>query len=274
MTTFFVGGAMRTGTTVLQAILCSSIETNPLIDEAQYLTRLAHLYRFGKETFDRYQGPYFADRAELRDFHARMMGNVLNRTLARFAPANHLVLKNPEMTPLFPDLAELAGNAKFIAAVRDPRDTVASILDVANRQTAQGQASNLTLMGGDVGKIAAHVLSYYSPVLASSDREFKQKVILVRYEDLVREPVAAADRLADFTGLPIRGFNPVGAWRSAVDFTDGERTNEPFHATLRGKPLTTERIGRYKKTLSKTDIAAVEKITAGLMTTFRYAPTA
>lgn len=44
MTTFFIGGCMRTGTTLLSSILCSDATTNPVIGEVQYLTHMMHHY--------------------------------------------------------------------------------------------------------------------------------------------------------------------------------------------------------------------------------------
>ena len=40
MTTFLVGGCMRSGMSLLQAVLCSTEETNPQIHEAQYFREL------------------------------------------------------------------------------------------------------------------------------------------------------------------------------------------------------------------------------------------
>ena len=48
MSYVFIGGCMRTGTTLLQSILCGDGATNPLIPEAQWLARLLFLFLYGR----------------------------------------------------------------------------------------------------------------------------------------------------------------------------------------------------------------------------------
>ena len=210
MTTFFVGGCMRSGTSVLQAVLCSTEETNPHIHEAQYFTQLVHLYSYARATFDRYLCHYFEDLEDLKVVHADLMQRFLERTLRHFHPAAHLVLKNPEMTPLFPALCELLADAKFVVVVRDPRDTIASMRVVAKRQLAQGQDTNLTRMAESTDRLAARYNWYYAPILDNTDPAFALRRIIVQLEDLVQKTDLVVEKLAEYTGLPLQGFDPSG----------------------------------------------------------------
>ena len=51
----FIGGCARTGTTLMQSILCSDSATNPLIPEAQWLGRLLSMYKWSLGTFSTLQ---------------------------------------------------------------------------------------------------------------------------------------------------------------------------------------------------------------------------
>lgn len=107
----FIGGAARSGTTLLQSILCADEDANPLVREAQWITHFARLYRWSKDNFAAIQNDYFASPEECRDFHAKLLTQFLAQASQRLGERPCLVLKNPEMTALFGDLRELATEA-------------------------------------------------------------------------------------------------------------------------------------------------------------------
>ncbi len=261
---------MRSGTSLVQAVLCSTDETNPLIHEAQYFTQLIHLYGYARRTFDRFLCHYFQDLDELTAYHAELMCGFLDQTLRRYSPARHLVLKNPEMTPLFPEICNLLADVKFIFVVRDPRDTIVSMLDVARRQEAQGRDTNLTRMTGSVEQLAARYNWYYAALTGASNDIFDSRRIVVRYEDIVQNTDSVVDELAAFTGLPLRDFDATAGWRTIVNFNDPDLIKEPFHSVLRGKPLSGSRIGRYADHITRDDIAIVEYECAHMMKAYGY----
>lgn len=271
MTTFFVGGCMRSGTSVLQAVLCSTNDTNPLIHEAQYFTRIIQLYRYGKETFERYQCHYFDELKDLKAFHAELARLYLESTLERYRPAAHLVLKNPEMTPLFADIRELVDNAKFIVSVRDPQDTIASIINVTRRQAKLGQVTTLTRMAGDMKKHAAHHNWYYGPLFNNRNPNLMKRLLIVKYEDLVLDLAAVAKTLAEFTGLPLQGYDASQPWWTLVDYSDERLASEPFQSELRGKPLSKTKIGQHTHMFTKKNIQIIEQSCRPFMDAFGYA---
>jgi len=270
MTTFFVGGCMRSGTTMLQAVLCSTEDTNPLIHEAKYVTLLANLHRYEQEMLESHLSHYFDDPGELKNFHAEQMQRFLQHTLKHFHPAAHLVLKNPEMTAMFPEICELVKDAKFIVSVRDPRDTIASMLAVTRRQTELGQVSNLTQMAGDLKKYAAHFNWYYAPLFSSGNSDLREKLLIVKYEDLVADTEATVNAMAEFTGLPLQDFDAAQPWRTLVEFSEEKLTAGTFYSKLLGKPLSKDSIGNHARAFTKEDIQIIEQACRPFMETFRY----
>ncbi len=86
---------MRTGTTLLQSILCGDGATNPLIPEAQWLARLLFLYKWSMQNFSTLQQHYFRDKDDCRDFHKRICLDFLKKTAERYGNPKTLVLKAP-----------------------------------------------------------------------------------------------------------------------------------------------------------------------------------
>ncbi len=135
MTYFFIGGCPRAGTTLLQSILCSDDTVNPLIGEVGYLYHLVNAYKTGKIDFDRQGKYYFSNLVELRKFSAELANKFLEHTRKRYSNATHIVLKYPLIAELFSDIYELVEDVKFLLVIRDPRDTIASLIEVGKKMS-------------------------------------------------------------------------------------------------------------------------------------------
>ena len=102
-----------------------------------------------------------------------MAQSFLQAAREHLAPCTHLVLKNPEMTPLFAEVRELVYEARFLVVIRDPRDTIASILEVAKKQAQAGQTSNFTNIGRDMRRLSQLYNAYYRAVVNTSSESLK-----------------------------------------------------------------------------------------------------
>jgi Sulfotransferase family len=275
MTTFFIGGCMRTGTTLLNGILCSDPTANPVIGEVQYLTHLMHHYSWGQRHFRLYLKDTFEDCDAFKAFTGNWLEDYLQRTQARWQPCRHLVLKNPELVQYFPDLSELVRDTKFFLTVRDPRDTVVSMRAVAKKQRENGISSTLTRMDDDARKLSRYYRNYYLRLLRGDFNVLKSNLFLVRYEDLVTQTAQVVDQIRAFTGLTLTEYDPASQWqRSAEDYD--QRRHDPDLAAwtteLHGEGVSDSRIGRYHDLLSDEDIAMIEEECRAVMRPFQYDP--
>lgn len=279
-----VGGAPRSGTTLLQAILCSGSETNPLIGEAIDLAHLVSAYANSRslqhlgETQD-----YFADLDDLRQFYRQTIATLLNRVWQRYDRPACLVLKSPALTPHLPDLLDLLPQAQAVVSVRDPRDGAASLRAIGQRFTADQSPSGARsgdqtatieyqLAQQSIDYLGRYFCGYYATVLACRDAQFWERLRFVRYEALVAHPQAAIAQLQAFTGLDLH-CNPDHPWqRSTINFRQlPDRYRAWWSGQGYGDRISAASIGRYRQQLRPHEVQAIEQACANWMQRFGYA---
>lgn len=271
---FFVGGGQRSGTTLLQTILCQDPSVNPLIQEAKYLRHLVQAYKFGKMHYETETRDYFRDAAAYEQYNARIVRDFLKNTRTLFPKARHLVLREPHLTMLFPELGALLPRAKFLCVVRDPRDVIASMIRVGEKldaQGAKGDSMARLFTSHDMAALSRHYLSFYAPALGARQPGFRARLLVLRYEDLVREPAQEVEKLRAFTGIRLADFDPdKDPDTGRVDHGKGSQYQRAWKTEHDGRKITDATIGTFADTLKPEEIAAVQEHCKGFMSKLRY----
>jgi len=251
----FVGGGQRSGTTVLYRLLCADERVNCLLPEASYLRTLVQSYALALQDFEHDTCGFFRDSDDLRSFHSGIVHLFLHRTLAQHPGADVLALKEPHLTPLFPALYQLVAESCFVLSARDPRDTIASMVSVGTRMREQGQSH--FFQQRDMQQLANHLKSFYAPVLNATDPALRERVLVVRYESLVRGEAETLQRLRAFTGLALTNEPVVEAVPDNGDKA-GQPRYRPWYTGQSGKALNDASVGRHDEVLTAAEIAAIE----------------
>lgn len=273
MSVVFVGGCQRTGTSMLHTLLCQDDSVNPPINEAKYLQTLVLAYHIGLADFEAKTRDYFGDRDAFRRFHGGVVGQFLERVRSRFPGRDHLCLKEPHLTMLFPDVATLVPEARFVCIVRDPRDVIASMIRVGERLHATGvdDAMGRVFLSRDIESMVAYLHSFYAPSAGCTLPGFRERCAFLRYEDLVRDPAGMLTCLRDFTGLSLAGIDPAA---DPVGARPDPSTDVPYERAwvtpLFGRAVNDSRIGGFRAVLSADEEARVQKGTAAFRATFGY----
>ncbi|MCP4746174.1 MAG: sulfotransferase [Desulfobacteraceae bacterium] len=262
----FVGGFLRSGTSMLQTILCSSPDCNPMIGEAIFLKGIIETYGSCLSMFDIHAKYYFSNKEELRQLCEKHVRDFVDKTSNCYGNPNHIVLKHPQLTPHFPKLHELVKEAKFIIIVRDPRDIMASAITAKKR--------GATEFGGlNIQQISHILLSYYAACITNQTKSFQEMSIYIKYEDLVQSPHALVKRMQHFTGIDLSNFDPsMQNIRTAIKFGEISNQKGPLYTKYSGKSITPARIGRFTSMLEQKDILDIELICKPLFKTFNYKP--
>jgi Tfp pilus assembly protein PilF len=226
-------GHPRSGTTLLEQVLdahpqiVSAEETHILHDEA-YLP----LSRGFSETTSVLQVLEAAAPSQLRQsrddyfrFTELFIGKPLGEKL--------LIDKNPALNVLIPAVVRIFPEAKFLVALRDPRDVCLSCF-MQHLPLNPVSSAYLTLEG-TVTQYAS-VMGFWQAMLP----RMRNPSIEVRYEELVSDLPATARRVLDFFGVN---------WDPAVlQYHEHARTKpvrSPSYAEV-AKPLFKSAIGRWR----------------------------
>lgn len=260
-----VCGGRRTGTTLVAALLSTDPRTHPLGPEAQILTRLLETHRWGDRNFDAYGRFYFGSRERYREFFAETVDRFVRLVSEKVGARGLLVLKNPEISKVVLDLVALLPAAKVVACVRDPRDQVCSELEVGSRRVAAG-IRDVKFERRDVVALAKLYASYYPEILTLRQR-CPDRMMMLRYEDLVLRAEETIERLGNWAGFDL-AMDPLDPWARVSP--DADLHASPSTSDLYGMPVDSRSVGRFERDLSPEETIKVQESCDDLMKLFGY----
>jgi len=149
------------------------------------------------------------------------------------------------LSTLFPD-------AKFINVVRDGRDVAAS-------------AKRLHIGGFNVTTLAMEWNERISNGLLAQHILGCDKVMTIRYEDLVSNPKVELTKICSFLGLKFEN-EMLNYYRKNFSI---EMKKHAHHVNL-SVPLTSKFVGRYKRTFSAKDIMKLERLMQNGLLAYGY----
>jgi hypothetical protein len=197
----FVGGAPRSGTTLLQHVLDShpNVYGGP---EYDCVPAIVHAWREVVENLARGRIAAFGGRGQIDAAFANLIEDLL-LPAADDKGAEVLSEKTPLNVMVFADLLELFPHCRAIHIVRDPRAVIASQLNVGKRARAKNEP--IVRWAEDYQATIRVVRDALDSGLRASQR-FGPRLLTVTYEGLVSRPEETIRRVCDFLGL---SFDPA-----------------------------------------------------------------
>jgi hypothetical protein len=141
----------------------------------------------------------------------------------------------------FTELARLLPEAKFVHVVRDGRDVAASLLE---RDWRDGHGRRFPHVS-DPDRALLYWAEFVRRGVEAETAIVADRILRVRYEDLVRRPRRTLKRLTGFIGAPMRE-EMLAAPPREMELVGAERDSLP----LLRQPITTKRTGRAPAALT------------------------
>lgn len=255
-----VCGPPRSGTTWLQRELCKMPGAYPFLPECTYITQQISLFHttvhYGEK---KRTEAYFGDRMAIQDYFRLNIERLLLlvKNLNPQADAKLLILKDPELCHCLGALGSVLPPHKIVIIVRDPRDVLASMKEVAGRRDERW----------DIHNASKNIANYYYQIGNFFDNP-QPNAALVRYEDIVTDPSGMADLIKFAGGHPSHQCS----MSSEAEVVKAMTSTDPFFSDLYLRPTTTEKIGNYQNILSRGEITFFESSHLGMMRKWSYQP--
>lgn len=271
----FVAGSMRSGTTLLQQLLCTSPAANPFVHGCRYLVSHLGVYANYAGADRLYVDDYLGGPKGLFDFTKELLDRLLRETHTRLGQPEALVLKSPELSTYFPHAADLFPEARFVISVRDPKDTIASMIEVGERHRRSGVNSFLAAAGRNIDALSKSYRQFYLPVMQTMGRNqngLRSRVLFVRYEDLVGDTESEARRLSKFCGLAL---HPAALAKRNADARGTRSIIDHQHwgaylTALSGGPVSSTSVGRHREVLEPAEAQQIDRLCADVWQTLGY----
>ena len=100
----FVGGGRRTGTTLLQGLICQSSETIAVTNECSYFRKLIEAYELRMKRYAVHTHDYFDSKEDFSAYHKNLTDKYLHYVQNRFGKGKLIVQKEPRLTRYFKDI--------------------------------------------------------------------------------------------------------------------------------------------------------------------------
>ena len=241
----FVGGHSRTGTTLMQGLICNQPLAISVTREASYFRALIEAYELGLRWFDLHTCDYFDSRQELTNFHRSLIQPYLDRVRSRFGNRDDAIIvqKEPRMTEFFPEIGTLLPRSKFVVLIRDLRDVIASQIVRCNKNRIAYQPDQ---------DLDRYVRTLRRLILDPAKLE--GRLLFVRYEGLVNSPTQVMSQVWHFLEMDNLHVDNQTRWVTKRPPGDESATE------LDEQPPSSDPIGKNRHVLTSEILATVEQV--------------
>ena len=199
-----MGGAARSGTTLVQKILCahSKIGGGPEFDQ---LTPLMQMYDRMRQPIRLERQAWYYSATDLAERMRDFVSTLFDGVRAKHPGIEIISEKTPSNIAVAATLLELFPDSRFIHVLRDGRDMLLSHKKVRERFLREkGNAAAPWLGEFDFKTLTGYWkqnVEQARQIEELAPPEIRNRFTTVRYEGLVAQPVEEIQRLCEFVGI-------------------------------------------------------------------------
>jgi len=264
--TIVIGGAQRSGTTLLQTLIANVLRS-PLLPEAHVLQQTVAAYRSGLHKWNK-TGSFFGGRDTFTGMFREIVAIQHGAMIRHLGYPEFLVLKDPNFSSVADVIREIfPDRSRSVLVVRDPRDIAASFIRIGERQIKEGGSTKYTRR--DLGFICDKINASYALESDGGDRWFDATV---QYENLVRDPIATVGAALEQARIRLpASANGIPDAPDRLDWLEPEKLHQASWRTeLEGGDVSDSSVGSHRTALSLKEIAIVEERCAAIMRRHGY----
>ena len=241
-----------------------------------FMSRM-YLHRFSSRALT---APYCQNETDVKENQAFVYCKDLEPLVTSISCAHHqhtvvkvlshrlLSLSVDEFTPLLNSGSKL----KIVHLVRDPRAVIASMERVgwtSNQASTNTATSNISLFKALVRNYCLNMLQTVRFALEAEEK-LSSGYKLVRYEDLVSNPLQVTKELLAFSGIPMSDSVMAYLFNSTSSRHNGSKRSHEEYATFRNDVLLL--IDSWRKRLSAKALRVVESHCWPVLEILQYTP--
>lgn len=192
----FVGGAPRSGTTLVQRILGahSQVYAGPEFDLVPEVIKLRSQFL---QKINDGRITVYLEKENVNELFEGFLLSVFQKKINETGKA-YISEKTPSNIEVFPELQECLPNAHYIFVIRDPRAIVASMLEVGRKYR-----KDLRIPPAFT-KNTRQAVEYINLLWGKGDeaRVKSSNVLVVYYEDIISNPRNSIEAITNFLEIP------------------------------------------------------------------------
>ena len=254
----FIGGAGRSGTTLLRVILDShsNIVCGP---EMKVTPVVAKSWEDYQRTYLQFLKAFHVDSAHIDKLFREFLSGLLSPLLQK-SGKGRIAEKSPNNVFFFAHLNRIFPEARFINVIRDGRDVVASLLRM-DWKSPDGKPIPYT-------QDAKQAAQYWKQAVLAGrqfgrSQQASRRYCEFKYEDIVTNPEATLRKLFSF--LEENWEEEVLAFHKAKRDLGGESSSSQV-----SQPLYQSSVGRWKNDLSSEDQSLLKSEIGNLLEELGY----
>jgi len=260
----FICGAPRTGSSFLYNSICSSNLFNKALTENHFISNQISVLkkqigRNKKEQFMHFQDPNYT----IGFFKKIIYQYLLN--LSNKHKTNNLCLKSILFSLDSNIISSIFPYAYFIFIVRDPRDTISSMLDVSKKQIEMQLKPNYPR---NMKILCEFINNHYDYILNTKTESSSKNIIIIKYEDLSNKTINVLNDIMDKINLNYLYKNDDNLWSNSDNINQDPQN--PYKSDLWLQKPSTERIGVYKTKLTPEEVELINGMCINLINKFNY----